>query len=56
MPVDMRPAIPLALPRSISFTARRRRLLRWLATAVTSITAVLAILLVAAGAVLLGMS
>jgi hypothetical protein len=56
MPVDMRPAIPVALPRSTPLIARHRRLLRWLATAVTSITAVLAILLVAAGAVLLGMS
>jgi hypothetical protein len=56
MPVDLRPAIPVAMPRAAPSNVGRRRLLRSLATAVTTITAALAILIVAVGAVLLGMT
>jgi hypothetical protein len=56
MPVDLRPAIPVAMPRAAPSSVGRRRLLRWFATAVTTITAALAILIVAVGAVLLGMT
>jgi hypothetical protein len=56
MPVDVRPAIPIALPRSALSSPGRRRLLRFVATALTAVTATLAILLVAVGAVMLGMS
>jgi hypothetical protein len=56
MPVDLRPAIPMAMPRTAPTRLGRRRLLRWFATAVTTITAALAILIVAVGAVLLGMT
>ena len=55
MPVHIRPAIRIAMPRAASFDLRRRRLLRSLAIAVTAITAVLAVLLVATGSVLLGL-
>jgi hypothetical protein len=56
MPVDTRPAIPFALPRTSRSGARRQRLLRWAATAVTLLTALIAILLVAAAAVVLGIT
>ncbi len=55
MPVDRgQHAGGYAAGRTLS--VGRRRLLRSLATAVTTITAALAILIVAVGAVLLGMS
>jgi hypothetical protein len=56
MPVDLRPAIPMAMPRAAPSSLGRRRLLRWFATTVTTITAAVAILIVAIGAVLLGMT
>jgi hypothetical protein len=56
MPVDLRPAMPIARPRAWTPRPFHCRLLWWLATAITAVTAVVAIVAVAAGAVLLGMS
>jgi hypothetical protein len=56
MQFGMRPAIPMAWPRAIPFGARRLRWMRWIAATVTMITAVAAIMIVAAGAVMLGMT
>jgi hypothetical protein len=56
MPVDVRPAMLLALPQTRPARAKRGRLQWWFATAVTALTATVAILIVAAGAVLLGMT
>jgi hypothetical protein len=55
MPVDVRPAMLLALPQARP-RAKRDRVRRWFATAVTALTAIVAILIVAAGAVMLGMT
>jgi hypothetical protein len=56
MPVDVRPAMLLALPQTRDFRAKRDRLRRWFAMAVTTLAATVAILIVAAGAVMLGMT
>jgi hypothetical protein len=56
MPVDTRPAMLLALPQVAPSRAKRDRLWRWFAAAVTAVTATVAILIVAAGAVMLGMT
>jgi hypothetical protein len=56
MPVEIRPAIPAALPRPVVSRAGRDRLLRWSATAVTVVTAAIAILVAAAAAVALGIT
>ena len=56
MRVEMRPAMPSALPRAAVSQARRERLLRWCALAVTVLTATIAVLAAAMAAVLLGMT
>ena len=56
MPVDTRPAMLLALPQVAPSRAKRDHLWRWIAAAVTTLTATVAILIVAAGAVMLGMT
>ena len=56
MRVEMRPAMPSALPRAAVSQARRERLLRWSALAVTVLTATIAVLAAAMAAVLLGMT
>ena len=56
MRVEMRPAMPSALPRTAVSQARRERLLRRSALAVTVLPATIAVLAAAMAAVLLGMS
>jgi hypothetical protein len=56
MPVDVRPAMLLALPQVGPAKAKRNRLRWWFATVVTVLAASVAIVLVAVGAVMLGMS
>ena len=56
MRVEMRPAMPSALPRAAVSQARRERLLQWSALAVTVLTATIAVLAAAMAAVLLGMT
>ena len=56
MRVEMRPAMPSALPRAAVSQARRERLLRWSALAVTVLTATVAVLAAAMAAVMLGMT
>ena len=56
MRVEMQPAMPSALPRAAVSQARRERLLRWCALAVTVLTATIAVLAAAMAAVLLGMT
>ncbi len=56
MPVDIRPAIPAALPHKVTFKAGRERLVRGLATAVTVLTALIAVVAVSTAAVMLGLS
>jgi hypothetical protein len=55
MRVEMRPAMPSALPRAVA-QARRERLLRWCALAVTVVTATIAVLAAAMAAVMLGIT
>jgi hypothetical protein len=52
--VEMRPAIPSALPQVLC--ARRERLLRWVASAVTVFAATVAVLGAAMAAVMLGLT
>jgi hypothetical protein len=56
MAAETRPAIPLALPRPGAFTASRDRVLQSFATATTVLTAAIAVVIVAIGAVALGIS
>ena len=56
MRVEMRPAMPSALPRAAVSQARRERLLRRSALAVTVLTAAIAVLAAAVAAVMLGMT
>ena len=56
MPVALRPAIPAALPREGALRARRDRIVRLLANAVTVLCAAVAILVVAAAAVVVGLT
>jgi len=56
MRVEMRPAMPSALPRAAVSQARRERLLRRSALAVTVLTATIAVLAAAVAAVMLGMT
>ncbi len=56
MPVDIRPAMPAVLPHKVPFRAGRERLVNGLATAVTVLTALVAVLVVAAAAVMLGLT
>ena len=56
MPVALRPAIPAALPRKTAPRARRDRIVRLLASAVTVLCAAVAILVVAAAAVVVGLT
>ena len=56
MRVEIRPAMPSALPRAAASQARRERLLRRSALAVTVLTAAIAVLAAAMAAVLLGMT
>ena len=56
MRVEMRPATPSALPRAAVSQARRERLLRWAALAVTVVTATIAVLAAAMAAVMLGIT
>ena len=56
MRVEMRPAVPSALPRAAVSQARRERLLRWSALAVTVLTATIAVLAAAMTAVVLGIT
>jgi len=46
----------MAWPRVLPFRARRRRWLRWFAATVTVMTAAVAVVIIAAGAVMLGMT
>jgi hypothetical protein len=55
MSVEMRPAMPAALPRA-AFRAGHDRLLRWCATAVTVLAAVIGVVIVALAAVALGIT
>jgi hypothetical protein len=54
MRVEMRPAIPSALPQVLR--ARRERLLRWVASAVTVLAATIAVLGASMAAVMLGLT
>jgi hypothetical protein len=56
MSVEIRLAVPSAWPRTVAFRARRDRLMRRFATAVTVLAASIAILFVATAAVVLGMT
>jgi hypothetical protein len=56
MSVDIRPAIPAAFPRAVAFRTGRDRMRRWLATTLTVLTAAIAILVVAAAAVVMGIT
>ena len=56
MPVDIRPAIPAAFPRTVAFRPGRDRMRRWFATTLTVLTAAIAILVVAAAAVVMGIT
>jgi hypothetical protein len=56
MRAETRPAMPAALPREAISQARRDRLLRWFAAAVTVLTATIAVLAAAMTAVMLGMT
>jgi hypothetical protein len=56
MSVDVRPAMPAVFPRAAAFRARRDRVRRWFATMVTVLTAAIAILVVAAAAVVMGIT
>jgi hypothetical protein len=56
MRVEMRPAMPSALPRVVVSRAGRDRLLRWAAVAVTVLTATIAVLGAAVTAVMLGIT
>ncbi|HZO48307.1 MAG TPA: hypothetical protein VFB68_20650 [Xanthobacteraceae bacterium] len=56
MPVDLRSAIPAAMPHNAPFRARRERLVSGIATGVTVLTAVIAVLVVATAALVLGLS
>ncbi len=56
MRVEIRPAMPSALPRAAVSQARRERLLRWFALAVTVLTATIAVLAAAMTAVMLGIT
>jgi hypothetical protein len=56
MRVEMRPAMPSALPRAAVLQARRERLLRRSALAVTVVTATVAVLAAAMAAVMLGIT
>ena len=56
MRVEMRPAMPSVMPRAAVAQARRERLLRWSALAVTVLTATIAVLAAAMTAVMLGIS
>ena len=56
MPVEIRPAIPVTLPRTNRIRAGRERLLRWCATTITALVATAAIVVVAIVAVVLGIT
>jgi archaellum biogenesis protein FlaJ (TadC family) len=56
MSVDVRPAMPAVFPRAVAFRARRDRMRRWFATIITVLTAAIAILVVAAAAVVMGIT
>jgi hypothetical protein len=56
MPIEMRPAIPAALPYAPVAHGRRERLLRWFRAAVTVLAATVAVLGAAMTAVILGIS
>jgi hypothetical protein len=56
MRVDIRPAMPGALPHVAASKAGRERFWRALATAVTALTAIAAILMVSIASVVLGLS
>jgi hypothetical protein len=56
MPVDLRSAIPAAMPHNAPFRARRERLVSGIATGVTVLTAVIAVLVVATAALVLGLT
>ena len=56
MRVEMRQAMPSALPRAAVSQARRERLLRWSALAVTVLTATIAVVAEAMTAVMLGIT
>ena len=56
MPLEMRPAIPAALPHAAVARGRGERLLRCFAAAVTVLAATIAILGAAMTAVMLGIS
>ena len=56
MRVEMRPAMPSALPRAAVSQARRERLLRWSALAVTVLTATIAVVAAAMTAVRMGIT
>jgi hypothetical protein len=56
MRVDVRPAMPVALPRSSGLRAGRERRTRWIANAVTAVTAAVAIMIVGIAAVMLGLT
>ncbi len=56
MSVEMRPAMPAALPRAAAFRASQDRWLRWCATAVTVLAAVIGVVIVALAAVAIGIT
>ena len=55
-PIEMRPAIPAALPHAAVARGRRERLLGWLRAAVTVLAATVAVLGAAMTAVILGIT
>ncbi|HZO47335.1 MAG TPA: hypothetical protein VFB68_15675 [Xanthobacteraceae bacterium] len=56
MSVDLRSAIPAAMPHNAPFRARRERLVSGIATGVTVLTALIAVLVAATAAIVLGLS
>jgi hypothetical protein len=56
MQVDVRPAMPVALPRSTGLRAGRERRRRWIANAVTAVTAAIAIMIVGIAAMMISLT
>jgi hypothetical protein len=56
MSADIRPAIPMPLPRVVAFRTRRDRMLRILATSVAAVCALVAVAGITALALALGLT
>jgi len=56
MSADIRPAMPMPLPRVVAFRSRRERVLRVIATAVAALTAMVAVVAITAVTLHLGLT